>query len=174
MHALKTIWISLFCPTKMLNFINLGKTYNFGRTVHTLDYAKKLKLNFLILHHLRVDIRTWKCMIFCFLCLWILLTLSLCGGWLDEIIKTPTQPQLNLADVGFDKKMSLCCGWWGGVECKVILVSNRTKVMSGWGWFGVLRSKCYYNIGMLLIFFCLLIALVGWKWFNTPHLIYKL
>ena len=30
----------------MSNFINLGKTPNFGRTVRTLDYTLKLKLEF--------------------------------------------------------------------------------------------------------------------------------
>ena len=52
--------------TKKLYFENFEKTPNFGRTVRTLDFAKKLKLEFLTLHQLRLDSRTWKCMNFCF------------------------------------------------------------------------------------------------------------
>ena len=44
----------------------LKKTPNFGRIVHTLDYALNLKLEFLILQQLRLDSRIRNCMIFCF------------------------------------------------------------------------------------------------------------
>ena len=98
-----------------MEFHKFGKkTLDFGRTVRILDYAKKLKLEFSILHQLRLDSKTWKCIHFCF--------------------------SLSVAALNFQSKSDICTNfppswsWW-----PIYIKSQLTTV----SWTNTLHSTCY-------------------------------